>query len=92
MVAIISVFCYASSPERIDDVPQMTTDEVKNFYIIRNDALIPTVSFTGGEPTLRKDLAELISYAKSIDLRVNLISNGVKLADIEFAKSLLMRA
>jgi radical SAM protein with 4Fe4S-binding SPASM domain len=76
------VFCYASSPERVDDTYHMSTDEVKRILkIIRYDAKVPTVSFTGGEPTLRKDLPELISYAKSIDLRVNLISNGVLLSN-----------
>jgi len=84
------VFCYASSPERIDDVYKMTTDEVKKILrIIRNDAKVPTVSFTGGEPTLRRDLPELIAYAKSIDMRVNLISNGVLLANKEYAKKLV---
>ena len=84
------VFCYASSPERVNDIYQMTTDEVKTILsTIRNDAKVPTVSFTGGEPTLRKDLPELIAYAKSIDMRVNLISNGVLLSGSELAESLV---
>jgi len=84
------VFCYASSPERVDDVPQMTTEEVKKILgIIRNTAKIPTVSFTGGEPTMRKDLPELVEYAKSIDMRVNLISNGVLLASGDLAERLV---
>lgn len=52
-----------------------------------NEAKIPSVSFTGGEPTLSEHLFELIAYAKSYEMRVNLISNGV-LIDEPFAKKL----
>lgn len=72
------VFCYASSPERGKALPGMTTDQVKKVLLaIKNDAKVPTVSLTGGEPTLRKDIVEIVSYAKSIGLRVNLITNGI---------------
>lgn len=61
-------------------VKDMTTEEVKKvLYMIKYDAEVPSVSFTGGEPTLRKDLCELVEYATSIGLRVNLISNGTQL-------------
>jgi radical SAM protein with 4Fe4S-binding SPASM domain len=56
----------------------MTTEEVKHILdVIWTKAKVPTVSFTGGEPTLRKDLVELVKYAVSIGLRVNLITNGI---------------
>ena len=43
----------------------MTTDEVKVIMDrICDEAHCPTVSFTGGEPTLRDDLPELIAYAR----------------------------
>jgi len=45
--------------------------------IIRDDAEVPSMSFTGGEPTLRDDLPALIRYAaRKKTMRVNLISNG----------------
>ena len=45
-------FCYASSPDRGPQVPEMTTDKVKLVLDkIVNQARVPTVSFTGGEPT-----------------------------------------
>ncbi len=44
--------------------------------IFRDRAKIPFFSFTGGEPLLRADLEELISYAIARKLRVNLITNG----------------
>ncbi len=72
-------FCYASSPDRGPKVPEMTTAQVKRILdIIVDDARVPTVSFTGGEPTLRPDLPELIAYAKSRRLRTNLITNGLR--------------
>lgn len=72
-------FCYALSPDRGDEVSEMTTAQVKRMLdVIVDDARVPTVSFTGGEPTLRPDLPELIGYAKSRRLRTNLITNGIR--------------
>ena len=72
-------FCYASAPDRGQEVPEMSTAVVKRILdIIVEDARVPTVSFTGGEPTLRPDLPELIAYAKSRRLRTNLITNGIR--------------
>ena len=72
-------FCYASSPDRGQEVPEMSTEQVQGILdAIVDDARVPTVSFTGGEPTLRPDLPELIAYAKSRRLRTNLITNGIR--------------
>ncbi len=82
-------FCYADAPKRGSELPEMTTEQVKVIIDrIYDEAHCPTLSFTGGEPTLRKDLPELIRYAKGKGLRVNLITNGVKLADMAFVQSL----
>lgn len=69
-------FCYAGeNRESAED--ELTTEQ---FAIIlkkiRHEALVPSVSFTGGEPTMRKDLPELIQVAVREGLRVNLVSNG----------------
>ena len=82
-------FCYASSPERGRTVPEMTTAEVKTVLDkIVDQARVPTVSFTGGEPTLRTDLPELIAYARYRDLRTNLITNGIRCADDAYVAQL----
>jgi radical SAM protein with 4Fe4S-binding SPASM domain len=82
-------FCYASSPDRGRDVPEMTTAEVKAVVDkIVDQARVPTLSFTGGEPTLRDDLVELISYAGERGLRTNLITNGIRCASEEFVARL----
>lgn len=83
-------FCYASSPHREDDHQLMTTDEVKRVMErIFHQAHVPSLSFTGGEATLRKDLPQLISYGRELGFRVNLITNGLRLADRKFAESLI---
>ena len=76
-------FCYASctctSAENTEtDLKGLSTDKVKRILnIIRYDAEVPSVSFTGGEPVLRSDLTELIHYASdALNMRVNLITNG----------------
>jgi len=75
-------FCYASSPFRGDEMPEMTTGEVKKIIDrIWYEAHVPTISFTGGEPTLRQDLPELVAYAAGIGMRTNLITNGIRCAD-----------
>ena len=55
---------------------------------IVDQAQVPTVSFTGGEPTLRPDLPELIAYARSRGMRVNLITNGIRCADAGYVATL----
>ncbi len=83
------VFCYAESPARGHQVSEMTTAETKAIVDrIIDEARCPTVSFTGGEPTLRQDLAELIAYAKGKGMRVNLITNGLRCVDPAYVNTL----
>ena len=75
-------FCYASAPERGRRGDEMTTAQVRAVLDkIVYQARVPSVSFTGGEPTLRDDLPELVAHARSRGLRVNLITNGLRCAD-----------
>ena len=82
-------FCYAGINCTREIVQKdLSTDEIKRIlHKIRHQAQVPSVSFTGGEPTLRKDLPDLIRYAKGLDMRVNLISNGY-LIDKKLVKKL----
>lgn len=83
-------FCYASSPHREDRAPAMTTSEVKRVMDkIIGQAHVPSLSFTGGEATLRPDLEELVAYGRELGFRVNLISNGLRLADRAYAQRLV---
>jgi len=84
------LFCYAGSPSRDRDRRLMTTAEVKRvMQKIFSEAHVPSLSFTGGESTLRADLPELIGHGKTLGFRVNLISNGLRLADADYARGLV---
>ncbi len=82
-------FCYASAPERGRRVAAMSTAQVKTVIDkIVEQARVPSLSFTGGEPTLRRDLAELVDYGHSRGLWVNLITNGIRCAQPRFVAAL----
>jgi radical SAM protein with 4Fe4S-binding SPASM domain len=77
------LFCYAgcgsagSCTTRENGQAPMTTAEVKRVIdLFKTRAKIPFFSFTGGEPMLREDLAELVRYGRSHGFRINLITNG----------------
>ncbi|MHC4852216.1 MAG: radical SAM protein, partial [Planctomycetota bacterium] len=74
-------FCYAGcncTTNPVGNDREMTLDEVKAvLQKIKQQAKVPSVSFTGGEATIRKDLPEMVRYARSLGMRVNLITNGI---------------
>jgi radical SAM protein with 4Fe4S-binding SPASM domain len=74
-------FCYAGCAcTKGKYEAEVPLDDVKTILRkIRFEAEVPSISFTGGEPCLREDLCEMTSYASSIGLRVNLITNGTLL-------------
>ncbi len=81
-------FCYAYSPHR--ESGEMSTEDIKRVIdILVDDAHVPSLSFTGGEPTLRDDLFELIAYGRERGLRMNLITNGRRCAKPEFVEKLV---
>jgi len=83
-------FCYASSPHREGEHRLMRTAEVKRVMEkIFREGHVPSLSFTGGEATLRPDLPELIKHGRELGLRVNLITNGVRAGDEGYAASLV---
>lgn len=53
------------------------------------NAGIPHVVFTGGEPTLRADLPELLEHAEDLGMVTGLLSDGIKLSDTKYLKRLL---
>lgn len=82
-------FCYAASPYRDGEHRLMTTAEVKRVMDrIYHEAHVPSLSFTGGEATLRRDLPELIGYGHDLGFRMNLISNGLRAAQADYAATL----
>ena len=78
--------CYNA---RSRQFPELDTNEW--FRIIDKlwDLGIPHLVFTGGEPTLRSDLPDLISYAERKGQITGINTNGRKLADRSFLLSLV---
>lgn len=69
-------------------VQEMGTDKWKEVMNRLWDIGIPHVCFTGGEATLRDDLAELIAHAESVGMVSGLLTNGVRLADPSYLSTL----
>ncbi|MBQ9543784.1 MAG: radical SAM protein [Clostridia bacterium] len=70
------VHCYAAG-QTASDERELSTDEWKTIIDKCREACIPQVTFTGGEPTMRADLPELISHARWFISRLN--TNGASL-------------
>ncbi len=68
---------------------ELTTDEWKSILKKAAVAGIPHVIFTGGEPTTRPDLIELVTYTEKLDLVCGLITDGSRLSDPAYLHSLL---
>ncbi|MCX6556527.1 MAG: radical SAM protein, partial [Candidatus Aminicenantes bacterium] len=67
---------------------ELGTGDWKKILKILWDNGIPHVDFTGGEPTLREDLLDLVVYAEDLGLITGLLTNGVRLADDSFVAGL----
>ncbi len=52
---------------------------------------IPHMVFTGGEPTLRPELAELIAHAEANDQITGLISDGLRFNDAKYLNEILSK-
>ncbi len=68
---------------------ELTTDEWQTILKKAWDAGIPHVIFTGGEPTLRSDIPELVAYAESLGQVTGLLTDGLRLADADYLRRLL---
>jgi radical SAM protein with 4Fe4S-binding SPASM domain len=78
--------CYNGRPR---DFSELTTGEWKAILDQLWALGIPHVVFTGGEPTLRSDLPELIAHAESNGQITGLNTNARRLRDCRFVDSLV---
>ena len=65
--------CYAAG-QPLSDTPELTTAQWREILAKLRAANVPQVTFTGGEPTLRADLVELVDAAQWFVTRLN--TNG----------------
>lgn len=78
--------CYNA---RSRNFPEMDTASWKKVLEKIWDAGIPHVVFTGGEPTLRDDLPELVAYAGQLGMISGINTNGRRLKDKAFVEALI---
>jgi organic radical activating enzyme len=76
-----------SPTERVDR--ELTTEEWKTILKKAWGAGIPHVVFTGGEPTLRPDLPDLIACAEELGQVSGLLTGGYRLTEIKYLHQLL---
>ena len=78
--------CYNA---RLRSYPELSTADWKKIIDRLWDLSIPHLIFTGGEPTLRNDLPELIAYAEGKGQITGLNTNGRKLSDPSYVDQLV---
>lgn len=76
--------CYAAGQD-FAETRELTTRQWKTVIDKCRNSSIPQLTFTGGEPTMREDIVELIAYSRWFVTRLN--TNGVLLTK-ELAKKL----
>jgi radical SAM protein with 4Fe4S-binding SPASM domain len=78
--------CYAGGPKQTSE---LTTQEWFSVIDKLHDLGIPHIVFTGGEPTLRDNLAALIAHTQKRELVSGLVTNGRKLGDKAYLQTLI---
>ena len=72
------VHCYAAD-QKCAEEKELTTDEWKKIINILRKEKVSQITFTGGEPTIREDIPELIKEGRWFITRLN--TNGVRLTE-----------
>ncbi|MEW5895026.1 MAG: radical SAM protein [Candidatus Omnitrophota bacterium] len=66
------------------------TEELKEYLSRAAGEGYKAVVFTGGEPTIRQDIVDLVKYARSCGFQfIQIQSNGRKFAGLDFCKALI---
>jgi organic radical activating enzyme len=68
---------------------ELSTSEWKTILDKSWKAGIPHIIFTGGEPTLREDLPELIRHSETLGQVSGLLTDGLRLADPAYLETIL---
>lgn len=84
------VFCYLKAPQ-IDEVPpEFRLDAISEVLREGHDRGYLEVDISGGEPTVCRSLEAVIAQARDLGYRkIKMMTNGVRLADPFYAKSLV---
>jgi radical SAM protein with 4Fe4S-binding SPASM domain len=77
--------CYIGGPHEVEEMP---TEKWKRVLNKMRGLGIFIATFTGGEPTLREDLPELVAHAQKMGIITGLVTNGRKLKDRDYVLTL----
>jgi len=79
------VHCYAGGPH---ETSELNTEQWKKVVDRLHEIGVFIFTFTGGEPTLREDLPELLRYGQDKGIVTGLITNGRKLKNKSYVETL----
>jgi MoaA/NifB/PqqE/SkfB family radical SAM enzyme len=84
-------FCYYLNDVKARNRDKdLSTKECKRLIRYYRRRGMEVLEFTGGEPTIRPDLFELAEFAGKAGFRsLSIITNGVRLADVDYARRLV---
>ncbi len=80
------VKCYV---EERQGIKELSTEQWKKVLDKVWELGVPHITFTGGEPTLRKDLVKLVEYAEDLGIVTGIISNGRNFKDKKLVNDLV---
>jgi cyclic pyranopterin phosphate synthase len=84
-------FCYCADKKYDKKIAAKTTSEAKREMREGLERGCNFVDFLGGEPTIRKDIFELVRYAKKIGYNtIGMTTNGRMLSYREFAEKIML--
>ena len=78
--------CYTGGPR---ETKELNTNQWFRVLDKIHEVGIPHVVFTGGEPTLREDLPDLVEHAEGLGLVSGLVTNGRRLSDATYLDNLV---
>jgi MoaA/NifB/PqqE/SkfB family radical SAM enzyme len=83
-------FCYYIEDLQKGQTKNWSTARLKRRLRFARRLGKTAVDFTGGEPSIRQDIIELIDFSRSIGYTdINMITNGIKLSDPSFCETLV---
>ncbi|MFH0929862.1 MAG: radical SAM protein [Candidatus Moraniibacteriota bacterium] len=85
-------FCFnrlSFAKEGRGDVKTLSTDYVKKIIKRVREVGIKNIRFTGGEPLIRRDILNILDYAKSLDFSQVRLNTNASLIDRKMAGSLV---
>ena len=81
------VYQNAAPQDRVDR--ELLCEEWKSILSKAWQAGIPQIIFTGGEPTLRPDLKDLLQHAEDLGMVTGLLTDGLRLTTLDYIEELL---